>query len=288
MSFFRTLASSVYDPAFYKEARQHSFSTAFKYLIQYIALLTIAVSAFTLFVFWRFFYWGGAGEELKDYAIFLFPSDLVVTVENGVISTNQQEPYGIPMPEAFLSEVPYEYLIVFDTQYSVTIESARDFDTLVLIGKSSIGTQGDDGRFQIYPIDKSVNMKIDRAFVEQGAESIIAFVSTFGFWFLVLIIPFLAFVGLTIGIMIYLVFIALLIWVISEIKGVRIGYPQAYILGMYMISLPQALSLVFGQYVPFFRTIFIGILAVANIQKDAISQEVNNNDPSPPSRVSES
>lgn len=288
MSFWQKLTKSVYDPAFYREVSGQSFSTAFVFFIKYVLLLSAITSVVSLTLLGSFVYRGEMDETVKAVKS-LYPEELIITIEkDGTISINREQPYGIPIPWEGMKDVngeDVEYLVVFDTEYPITSEAFDEYRTIVIVGDKSIGVKEESGKVQIQTIDPSGEegdvIVLDRAKVESGVDMAVAFIRETGFVWICVLLPISIFVGMLLGMMVYLVFASLIIWLIATVKGLHYGYGQSYVIGMHLVALPQAVSMLAGWAIvvriPLLRTIILVVLAVVNLK--SANQQPTTNDP---------
>lgn len=272
MLFWQSLKRSVYDPEFYREVSKQSFSQGFSFFIKYVLLLSALVSLVIL-TYLGIFLFGGKFDEMMRGAGLVYPDDLIVTVVNGKISINQEQPYAIPLPASEgvkIEDGDLNYLVVIDTEYPITLEALKEYKTATLVGESSIGFRDDTGTLKIYEIPKEMNIVIDRSWVDGAINKGMGVIKKVGFSVAFALIPLTVFMGFTFGVMLYLVFAAFLVWLIARVNNLSYSYKQSYITSMYLITVPQALSVVFfwlAIIIPYFRTIIFVAMAILNLKK---------------------
>ena len=76
--------------------------------------------------------------------------------------------------------------------------------------------------------------------------------------------------------MVYLLFGALLIWLVAKIKGIKLGYRKSYIVGMQLVTgaiiITSVLSLISTKLTfPFFFSILLIALAFLNLKKPVMN-----------------
>lgn len=277
MEFFLTLKNSVYNPRLYEEIVQQPFSKSFLFFFKYTLLLT-GVFSITLILFVSLFLFRGKIDQLGDNFIEWYPGELIVTIQNGIISTNQIEPYTIPLPTWFRedteSSTSLKNLFVIDTASSPTIERAEEYKTLVLVGENALGFVTDTATFEIIPITKDTNLVIDQSLIENITQKGINFAKKTGFLLLLIFIPLLLFSVFFSTTLLYLAFGALVVLLIARSKKLSYTYVQSYSIALYLICLPQALSILNGKigvYIPFLRTILLAILAYVNLEEKKLA-----------------
>ena len=93
MKIFKNIKNSIYSPKFYKELLEKPFSFSFKYF----AIFALTISLFVTIIFSVIyipgikFFIDEFGYNVIDY----YPEELQVTIKNGQVFTNVQEPYFI-------------------------------------------------------------------------------------------------------------------------------------------------------------------------------------------------
>lgn len=272
MRFIKEMQRNIYNPDFYmKEVSKETFGEAFLYLLKYVAFLAGVLSLFLISALAIFFF-GGKYSEMVSELTLLYPENLEITLSNGEVSTNVEEPYIIPFSEDIYSAEgdDFENFIVIDTKSPVTFESAQEYKTVALVGKNTFGIQNENGGFEIHTVPRDIQEALSRPWIDEKVQMISGIVRGWGFLIIALCIPIFLFPSLVVGIMIYLVFAALFVWVVARVKGLSYGYKRSYIASMHLITLPQALSMAMPWVffsIPLFRTILIVVLAVLNLKK---------------------
>lgn len=270
MSFWKKISGSVYNPAFYREIARKPFSDAFGFFLRWVALLSVIATVVFVSFLGLFLYRGGFSETVSNVKS-LYPEDLVVTIDKGRLSVNQDQPYAIPAPVPESGEKGYSYVIVFDTEYPVTAEAAREYDTFALVGETSVGIRKNENEFRVYEIPKDMSYTVDREFTDGFADMLAAWVKKYGLAVAAFVIVFGLLVGLFFGVLVYAIFAALLVWLAARIKGVSYTYAQAYAATLYLAVAPQSVATLVppvSVFIPFFRTISVFLLALANIKKE--------------------
>jgi hypothetical protein len=205
-------------------------------------------------------------SEVKSF----YPDELVITVEKGVVSINQEQPYAVPLVGLEdRSGEDLDYAVIIDTQYSITLEALQGYKTLVLVGERSVGFRNDNGGLEIYEIPKEMSVVISRSWVEEKVDLLVELFKKYGFVLALILLPIGVFSGLLFGVMVYLLFAAIIVWFVARIKGMPYSYSQSYVASMHLVMLPQALSTLLFWVVsgiPFFRTILLVILAIINLK----------------------
>jgi len=280
MSFWKRLRASAYDPEMYRRIRREPFGKSVKYFLLFSGLVA-AVFSLVILIRVGMFVYGGEATTFIQNVQSAYPQELEVTIDNGNVSTNVEEPYRIPMPEKWQEEAEMpsgerlENLVVIDTSSTVSKEAMERYDTGVLVGSDTIGYYSDNaGTVEIRSIGgvgKDKPVIINAASVESVTDTAWKFARTLGMLILAVVLPMFLFSGFVIGNALYLVFGALVIWLASRSRGAKYSYKESYKTGLTMISLPFAASALWMAlpgavlHIPFLRTIVLVIVAFANI-----------------------
>ena len=188
-----------------------------------------------------------------------FPEDLVFTIKNGVWSVNRPEPFIVPFPEVKTTEVSVEELaqigktpknlIVFWN--TGTIEDLTNLDTLVLVNKVNV-IYKEGNKISVLPVKELPDTVIDKTEFNKVKGTLTSIFKVFPILFVCLI--FLgSFIVLVVGRSIHFLIEALVIWLISLITGVKLGYQESLRIAVHSATLPLSLAAIFNifDFVPF-------------------------------------
>lgn len=277
MSFFRTLKRSVYDREFYRAVPGQGFSSAVKYFAILTALLSLAVGIiFSSRVGWSLVY-------NSDVAMFrsqvegLFPDELVLQFGNGGVSSNVDEPYAIPFPEAWKesadvqSERMPRNLLVINTGKPIEFADFSLYDTAAILSKDHIGFYDvSQEKFEIQNIGglAKESLTLDKA-------QYMRLIDTGAYYLKVIIVVLLCFSPLFLFLflfpvyIVYLLFGAVVVWLAAKARGVRLTYKQAYACGLYLVTLPVLYEILAALWAPalvfpFDATLILFVLALVN------------------------
>lgn len=244
-TFLYVFYKSLTSPRYYRDVVNAPTSFSIKYFLVLVLLVSLAVSAFKL---------APAIPEMKSAingfvndALNLYPSDLVITSKDGNLSINQPEPYIIGMPDSVKQEQQdFENFIVFDSLG--TLDDLEKYKTVVLVNSANIlvkDTQND--KIEVYPLKEMPDGQISRVDLEKLVESSADFIN---------ILPYLAFSLGVLGILIYnfgfrllyLVFIAVIIWVLAKIRDLDFDFGKSYRVAIHTLTLPLVLELLIDVF----------------------------------------
>lgn len=267
MNFIKKIGKSVYGPEYYQELIGQPFSYSLKYFIGFAAIFIVLASFISSLV-----YFPKAETVLHEFAQKAkdsYPQELTVTIKGGSVSTNVTEPYFIKMPAGHDNEqasAKYDNLLVIDTGSQASADSLKQYKTAVLLTKNFLVYQDDNGKVVSESLEKVPDMTINKAFIEGLIDKFSPYLKLL--YPLMLVGMFFFYVMVVIFRMGYLLLGALLIWLVAEIKNVKIGYGKAYQLGLHLMTLPLLLFSSFAPFrFPFDFTLLLIILAAVNIGK---------------------
>jgi hypothetical protein len=241
MNFLRTIRDSIYSPSFYFGIPKKPFKSAIGYFFLLILILTIIQSILPI----RIFLTTGQTEikTFVDRVKNFYPAELEVKIENGKASTNVPEPYFIPSPfnvdDKTVKSNPN--LIVIDTKTPFSIEQFNQYKTYVWLTEDSI-VSNNKGQIQINDLSGTPNATINKTLVT-------GLIDKFSPW-LNLITPIVV-IGLLIIFyiaysfrLIYLFFLAFLIWLLTKLVNKPLPYWTSFKIGLYAMTLGLFVSLI--------------------------------------------
>lgn len=279
MQFLKTVQESVWGKVFYAKVRSEGAGQAVKYfllLIASVAIITSLVLAVTVAVAWKA---APKMTEIQQMAADLYPNELVLTWKNGEVSSNVDEPYAIAVPEEWMSHEERRNeaypratnLLVIDTSKSVDPADFERYDTMLILGKDSVGTDNREGKVQIqnfsrYDFD---DFSLDKEKVLLFVGMVLNFLK-WALLALFLFLPIILFIGLAIQYLIYLIFGALIIWLIAKLRKVDLTYGTAYKLGLYLLTLPILVDILSSVLhilnAPFVFTLLLAFVTYINLE----------------------
>lgn len=260
LQFPSVFLGSLTSPAYYRDIlRPKKTGHAVKYLGFLLVLLGIVWAAH-----WAIMASGlslGAPfiENQKQVIRDLYPPELAVTVKDGIVSTNVNEPYAIPLPaqwrrlmsESEDSIPPYENLVVIDT--AATPDAYPDSRSLVLVTRDALTFPSSEGGdivgYETRKIDPSMNFFLDKTtygeFMREAlptVDRIIGYVKAlFVVW--ITLSPFIMAAVMLAGYALFLLFGALVVWIIDmAFLRKNLQYGEIYRLSLYGVTTPIILS----------------------------------------------
>ncbi len=285
-TFLQAFKNSIVKPSYSNDIVRAPFSFSFKYFLMCALLFSLASTAiFTLKVQPKI---ESFVKQTPDAILNTFPDDLVIYTQGGDWYINKKEPYAIPMPDfitgpfalmetsASINGMPQNQnpllqknLIVFYKQG--TIEDVSRFQTFMLVNQKNILMRSDNGRIEVSPLGELANARVTKQTIEQMVEQLKPFLDKV----LLITVPLaltVIFVGNFLGQLIYLLWLAFLVWVVAKLMGKGVSYKKSYQLGIHAITLPWLLKVllslfVFGLPLPFWFTALALVVAIVGLSK---------------------
>jgi hypothetical protein len=249
-TFISTLVKSLTNPGYYSDILSASFSFSLRYmfaLLFFIALIRgVVFSLVFISVIPKI---PGYIEDGKRIARDLYPPGLTVTIKDGSLRSNVDEPYSIPFPAQF--NIKGMSLLVIDTKASV--DSFKTYHTAFLITRNALAYPDSDtrGSYRVYPFS---NLKgfiiINRGVYDRAMNAILPYLRYYPlalagiFAFLIFVIPVFGSLLSLLVTLIYLVILTLCTRLVAKVMKLNLSYSQVYRLGMHGLTF----SLIFGLF----------------------------------------
>jgi len=268
MNIFKTIAASVYNPEFYKEARGHSVGRVVGYWAKLSLLLGLVAFLYALVVISPIVSKGVAEAKSRVYTV--YPPELVVKITKGVVTTNAaSEPVTIPLPISAEERKDMEgesiptNLAVIDTQAEGTLsfDAFKQMDTVFFIGKNYVINHDDKSAIQYHNLSESPDFTFDKALI----DNVLYYGS-----FASIVIPIGLFFGIfvsTFSTLVYLFLLALVLMLLARLMGRHFTYGESYKTAAYASTAPTILLLVilpFAPHVTFLFSLLTLIVAIVN------------------------
>lgn len=269
-TLFYDLKNSIYNPSFYSERRTAPVGQAMWYFAKLAMLLSaVAAIVITLTLLPKI---QQLASELGQTIARHYPAELEIVVADGVASTTAEQPYLVPVPaeEGFDgSDGAIENILVIDTVNEFTQSRFREYKTAAWLTKESLVFQ-DGNRIEIVPLSVFGDVTINQTVVHQAVTALGSLVKV-GVPLLALGI-FLGGVAASALYSLYLLLLALLVWLIARNRGWEdVRYSNAYGLTLYAATIPLIIHFAVVMIAPglplyFIPTILLIVTALANIQ----------------------
>lgn len=231
MRFFQTIKNSIYSPEFYSQISQKSFGKSLGYFLLLVLILT-AIKSLTL-IGPLIFELPGQLQTIIKETVNCYPEDLEIKVSSGQVTTNVEEPYFVDSCGGeFATNQP---LAVIDTQTPYSLAQFDQYGVIAWLTKDSIFVKRNSYETRSYSLNKINDFKLNKDFVDSLSNMISPWLKFVG-----PTLMFLAFIGIYLSYdfkLIYLLVLAVVIWLPAKIFKKTLPYGQSYKLGLYAITL---------------------------------------------------
>lgn len=236
LGFFSIIKHSFWSSKFYAYVPKSSFWKAFFTLLG-VSFIVAGFIGFS-YIAKPLFASELNVDKVSEFLVSAYPEDLELTIENGLLSTNVEEPYTIELP--VYKDDKTENLLVIDTQAEFTVSLFDEYHTLAFANETDLyirQMEGYDGEFIAYSFSAMNNdgvFRVNRYFI---VEKVGIFVKEiFRFLPAILVFFYLMFViGQFMMSLIFAIFMAFIVWGVSanfhELKS--IGFSKSYKLVLY-------------------------------------------------------
>ncbi len=243
MNFFKTIPDAIYSPSFYREAVKKPFSSALKYFVLLVLLLSVIQAAGK-----GKFFFGSLPQTIGNFVQSVqdvYPPDLVIEIKDGKAKVNQPEPYFLPIPNSarkIFKQSGVNNIIVVDTATPFSIAQFEKYKTVIWLMKDKIATIENEGKGEVKLSDLSQvqqDITLNRTMVDNLFSKLSPYIDTIikigGPILFVLFIGVL-FMGNAFNLL-YLLLFAVVIYIIGKIVKFPLTYGEAYVAGMYAMTL---------------------------------------------------
>lgn len=249
-TFLNTLKKSLTSPLYYSDILSAPFSFSLKYLFVLLFLIALIRGIiFSISFIPTVPKIPGYIEESKQIIRNLYPPGLTVTIKDGSLRTNVDEPYYIPFPARF--NIKDMSLVAIDTKASV--DSFKKYNTAFLVTKNAIAYPDSDtkGSYKVYPFsDVKGFVIINREAYDRVVNVIIPYFKYYPlaitaiFVFLLLVVPIFGSLFSVSGILLYLIVLTLVTRLMSKFMKLSLSYSQVFRLGIHALTF----SLIFNLF----------------------------------------
>ena len=252
-TFKYVFVNSLYKPLYYKHVLKSSIWFSLKYLF-FLSFLIFFIQILTLVVF--IIPKIGSLPELVDNAytrVFdFYPSELEVTIDEGILSTNQKNPYYIEIPEMSEDE-DFDHFITVDT--NANIEDYSVYKTTILVTDSSFIYPDNQSSYAVTSVSdlewsgvftskdyQKIVKELEPAFEAVPKYAPVVLLALF------VLVPPIVSIFIVLGHLIFLLFMSLILWFVSIIMKVELSYQQIYHLGIHSLTVPIIITSVLGIF----------------------------------------
>lgn len=148
-NFFNQINESIYSKNFYQNLENTDFSYTIKYLAKlsfFVSFLSTSLLLILFFVFkLNVLTYSGVqniNQLAQDYLENNFPSELVININNGVLSTNTDQPVTFPIPvewfnEGFSSEENFRNFLTVSPNEPITLNSFEKYKSFAILSSTT-------------------------------------------------------------------------------------------------------------------------------------------------------
>ena len=266
-TIFETFKKSIYNPAFYRTAKDTPFWEIFRFYSKITFVLTLLMTivlGVLLVPRGITFVKNRAPELVRNY----YPKELVVHIEKGEASANVPMPYIVPVKQLTgVAPLPdaLQNMLVIDTTHDFEKNTFVGYKTYALLTKTELVTQSDVGQITIQDLRGAPTMTVSQ-------EVLLNFVGKIQNSLLAMVIGgvFATFTILALGYLIYLIpllLFALIPFSIAWVKKSPLSYGEAYKVSLYAIipalALKTAINLMGIFFLPPYFTLLVFMLIIA-------------------------
>ncbi|MFH0864090.1 MAG: DUF1189 family protein [Candidatus Gottesmanbacteria bacterium] len=275
-TFFYVLTKTLTSPFYYTDIIKARFSFSLKFFYFFFFLYALIS---TVVIIPKLLPLKNLILIIPSKLVQIYPSSLQITINKGQASTNVPEPYYLPLKDVekiFTNDKvlgtqtsKIVNLLVIDTKASV--EDFPKYQTAALLTKNNLVVYDDDtGGYKVLLLKDFPDITINRQLVQNSLFKINPFINTvanFVIPVLTIIIFFSIFLFYPSVKLFYLLFFALIAFLISKILSIPTPYKKCYQISMHLIIIPTTIWGVLGLFglnisFPFLQTIVMAILAI--------------------------
>jgi len=288
-----TIKNSIHSPEFYRNLQDKPFSFSFKYFASIIGLASLILVIYfsATFIPKGLAIFDTLGQSIKND----FPTELEINIEDGQASTNVAEPYFLKFNSfSFFNEFNLrdiqgekkfrENLLVINTVDKTAFDSLDEYDTYILLTKTSVAFQGDnEGEVKARSLKDLPNIKIDKTSVSNFINSVGKFknwISIIAFAVILLVVIFMA-----ISKLIFLIFGALIVFLIAKSKKIDLSYKKAFQASLHLATPSIIIStlsiIILSETISYLFTIVFVVMALINIGHSPTDKKIAETSPEP-------
>lgn len=246
--FFTVVWRSTTDFSYYKDIAKAPFSFSLKYLFFLNLIIGIVGGVIFAQTVIRFIPEIPAKiEQAKIIAKEFYPNDLVVTINNGKLRTNVDEPYFIEFPADLNIDKNLFHLITIDTKASV--EDIKKYQTAVLVTNNALVFPDKNAGYRVqflsdmkgyYTINNYVyNTIMSKILSYLNYLPYVAYILIFC---MILIFPFFMAFFSVIGHLVYVSIMSIILWLIVKIIKIKASYGKIIQLSLHGLTIPIIIS----------------------------------------------
>lgn len=239
--------NSLTNPQYYADL----LKTKFDFSIKYILILAL-ISSFITATKTTAPLTNDLTNQLNKFStevINTFPEELVITIKDGRLSLNTDEPFVVPISEEYQAEVitgtedqqvSLVNVLVIDPEG--TIDTMDNYKAFMMINSKNIITR-QSNKLKTYPLENLPDNEINRGDIIELANRMDAVYAYLPY--LILLFAFLLALIYYFGFrMIYLCVVAGILFVYSSLRGLGVRFDKLYQIGIHAMTLPLVIEVV--------------------------------------------
>lgn len=262
MGYLNRIKNSIYSPSFYSTLPGIKGEDAFKYFLLLIIPLSLIQLIFVIPTF------VSLNKEIPTFisqAMSKYPKGLEVKITNGKATSNVSEPYFIKSSE----KSGFSNFLVIDTKTPYSAQQFADYDAAAWLTRDTLFLK-ESNQTRVVDLRNVRNVTINESTINGWVQKLSPYFPVIG-------VALIMFTGLGLFLLylsklLYLFFLAVLIWAVGKIFKWNFKYGQSYRIGIFAITLSLFIDLIvtstskwthFNGF-PFMFTIIALIIVVIN------------------------
>ena len=231
-NFIKTIGLTFHSGDFYKKIKDEKTGDGVIFLLKIALFISVCIGVIGIIILLI-----SSPIIKKKVASFIevnFPSDLIVTIKDGKMTTNTNQPFFIPIPSSSKDVVPKENIFAILPGETADATILLKYHTMMAMTSDGfVAEQNNGSEIRILKYN-NISVVASRETALSALSKIIPF---FLIFFALGIIPFMMVIILFTMVfhLIWLFFVALLIWGFLRLKELDISYKQSYKIGIYAI-----------------------------------------------------
>lgn len=231
-NFIKTIGLTFHSGDFYQKVKDEKAGDGVLFLLKMSVFLGICVGILGSIALLAFS--PMIKKEVSKFVENNFPSDLVVTVKDGKMITNTNEPFLVKMPSGGKKDISKENMFAILPNEQLDVSVLSKYNTLFAMTSEGFVAEKDNGvEVRVYKYGKS-NFVASKEIALKMISEIFPSFLVFALVGIIIFGIFFVFFGIF-SHLIWLFLVALLIWGFLRLKKLDISYEQSYKIGMYAI-----------------------------------------------------
>lgn len=257
MNFFKTIPAAIYSPGFYKTIPKKRFRGVLGYFLLLVflaAMVQTIISAGPIASSFK--------EGVQKFAYSMvdtYPPELIITIEDGEVSTNVEEPYFLPLPELSGTDEywrqtqgesgTFENLLVIDTKTSYSSVQMNGYDTVAWLTRDSLFMREGQGEINVVDLSDIQEFTLDREMIDSFVAKAAPYLKYLG-PIVIAGVFLIAYTSYSVR-LVYALFFAVVLLILSRMLKLHWSYGQAYKVSLYAMTAGIIVSVTLDITSPF-------------------------------------